>query len=158
MNSNLVRQQFAADGVGIDGTGVKIGVISDSYNTNVIAAQDDVAQGDLPADVQLLDPLVQVPGTDEGRAMLQIVHDIAPKARLVFHTGSLGAGPFARTIKQMASQNLAGGKCDVIVDDLSYITEPVQQRRDRCPDCERGRKRQQCSLCYFGREFWTTIV
>ena len=127
MKSFLVRERFGANGPLIDGTGVKIGVISDSYNANNLAAQDDVAQGDLPNDVQLLEPNLENSGTDEGRAMLQIVHDIAPKAKLAFHTGSLGAGPLARTIQLMASASLPGGKCDVIVDDLTYLTEPFNR-------------------------------
>jgi hypothetical protein len=125
MKSFVVRDRFGANGPVIDGTGVKIGVISDSYNTNAQAAADDVAQGDLPADVQVLGP--QIPGTDEGRAMLQIVHDIAPKAKLAVGSGSLGAGPMANTILQMASPSLPGGKCDVIVDDLTFLTEPFQR-------------------------------
>ena len=116
IKADLVRERFGPGGALIDGTGVKIGVISDSYNANAVAAQTDITKGDLPNDVQLLGP--QVPGTDEGRAMLQIVHDIAPKAKLAVSTGSLGAGPMARTILQMASKSLPGGKCDVIVDDL----------------------------------------
>ena len=124
IKADAVRDRFG-QAVSIDGTGVKIGVISDSYNANAAAAQHDISHGDLPNDVQLLGPLLQVPGTDEGRAMLQIIHDIAPKAKLAVSTGSLGAGPFARTICRWPP-NLAGGKCDVIVDDLTFLTEPFQ--------------------------------
>ena len=66
-------------------------------------------------------------GNDEGRAMLQIVHDVAPKAKLAFHTGFLSAGHFAKAIQKLASPDLPGGSCDVIVDDLTYITEPFQR-------------------------------
>jgi subtilisin family serine protease len=58
-------------------------------------------------------------GTDEGRAMLQIVHDIAPGAELGFRTGVVTSGDFAQGIRDLAE---AGS--DIIVDDITYITEP----------------------------------
>ncbi len=128
MRSDKVRDRF-----GVDGTGVKVGVLSDSYNSKQ-AAQTDVNEGDLPGTktngqtsnnpepVQVL--LDFPPGNDEGRAMLQIVHDVAPKARLAYRTGFITAGNFAKGITELADVNLAGGKCDVIVDDITYITEP----------------------------------
>jgi hypothetical protein len=129
MKSDLVRERF-----GLDGSGVKIGVISDSYNSKA-KAQDDVDQGDLPGlkstgnESENPEPVQVVmdygtAGKDEGRAMLQIVHDIAPKSKLAFRTGFLSAGDFAKGILELADPALPGGKCDVIVDDLSYITEP----------------------------------
>ncbi len=129
MRTDKVRERF-----GLDGSGVKVGVISDSYN-NKSGAQNDVDQGDLPGiktngEIDGFDDPVQVKldlssgGSDEGRAMLQIVHDVAPKAKLAFRTGFLSAGDFAKGIKELASPDLEGGKCDVIVDDLTYITEP----------------------------------
>ena len=59
---------------------------------------------------------------DEGRAMLQIVHDVAPGAALAFKTGFLSAENSAASI-----QELAAADCDIIVDDISYITEPFYQ-------------------------------
>ena len=56
--------------------------------------------------------------------MLQIVHDIAPQAKLAFCTGFLSANSFARAIEKLAADTLTGGRCDVIVDDITYITEP----------------------------------
>jgi len=129
MKSDLVRERF-----GLDGSGVKIGVISDSYNAKA-KAQEDVDQGDLPGlkssgDSSENPEPVQVVmdyssgGNDEGRAMLQIVHDVAPKSKLAFRTGFISAGDFARGILELADPALPGGNCDIIVDDLSYITEP----------------------------------
>ncbi len=131
MRSHFVRSRF-----GLDGSGVKVGVISDSYNSNG-GAQNDVDQGDLPGikssaalppnenlePVQALSPDPSA-GHDEGRAMLQIIHDVAPKAKLAFRTGFLTPGHFAKSIKDLASPTLPGGRCDVIVDDITYITEP----------------------------------
>lgn len=132
MRSDVVRSRF-----GVDGSGVKIGVISDSYG-NKADPQVDVNEGELPGprtnettpenpeSVQVVQDLLRG-GNDEGRAMLQIVHDVAPKAKLAFHTGFLSAGQFAKAIQTLASPSLAGGRCDVIVDDLTYITEPFQR-------------------------------
>ena len=131
MRSDAVRSRF-----GLDGSGVKIGVISDSYNAK-LGADADVNEDDLPGvksngqpndnptPVQVIQDLVGK-GNDEGRAMLQIVHDVAPMAKLAFNTGFLSAGQFAKAIQTLASPTLPGGGCNIIVDDLTYITEPFQ--------------------------------
>ena len=51
--------------------------------------------------------------------MLQIIHDVAPSAELAFRTGFLTAGDFAKGILELKAAD-----CDVIVDDITYITEP----------------------------------
>jgi hypothetical protein len=122
IGADLVR-----NGYNLDGTGVKIGVISDSYNTiSGNPANDDVLNGDLPGvgnpngnltPVQMRGELPRL-GTDEGRAMLQIVHDLAPKSELAFRTGFISAGDFSEAILDLYRQN-----CKVIVDDVTYITE-----------------------------------
>jgi hypothetical protein len=52
--------------------------------------------------------------------MLQIVHDVAPKAKLAFRTGFVSEGDFALGVRQLADV----ANCDIIVDDITYITEP----------------------------------
>ncbi|TFH33190.1 MAG: hypothetical protein E4G95_09930, partial [Bacteroidia bacterium] len=129
----VLRSDFTRMGYGIDGAGVKIGVISNSYNTRQ-KAEEDVGYGDLPGaengngyykevDV-LLDIDWRIYGSlsDEGRAMLQIVHDIAPGAELAFRTGFLGELDMADGIRELADD--AKGNCDIIVDDITYITAP----------------------------------
>ena len=69
--------------------------------------------------------------TDEGRAMLQIIHDIAPKASLAFRTGFINATDFADGIRELEK---AG--CDIIVDDITYITQPFLIRWNCCPGSE----------------------
>lgn len=112
---------------GVDGSGVQVGVISDSFDVSTVVdlhASDDVASGDLPAGVQVLAESslcgVYVICIDEGRAMLQIVHDLAPGADLMFHTVYGSEVDFANAIDQLAATG-----ADVIVDDVLYLTEPM---------------------------------
>lgn len=113
--------------VGYDGTGVKIGVLSDSYNSKNGAATD-IASGDLPDDVTVITRNGEVQdlpansGTDEGRAMLQLVHDLAPEADLSFATAFFGEDGFAANIRALADDG-----ADIIVDDVIYFAEPFFQ-------------------------------
>jgi hypothetical protein len=117
---SAMRTNYVRNGFHLSGDSVKVGVISDSYNT---ISNSDIANGDLPG---LTDDPVQVlldypygARSDEGRAMLQIVHDVAPKAKLAFRTGFITAGDMARGIRDLADVN-----CNIIVDDITFITEP----------------------------------
>ena len=140
MRSNLVRSGYK-----INGAGIKVGVISNSFATITSGttatlplqpitdppsltpqtfitntAAVDISNGDLSAVHVLQD--YPIKSTDEGRAMLQIVHDVAPGAELYFRTGFLTAGDFAAGIKDLSNNG-----CNVIVDDLTYLTEPFLQ-------------------------------
>ena len=94
-----------------DGTGVKIGVLSDGV-ANLAASQ---ALGDLG-------PVTVLPGQtgsgDEGTAMLEIIHDLAPGAQLYFATAFTSLTSFANNIRALRA---AG--CDIIVDDVFYYVE-----------------------------------
>jgi len=109
--------------LGFDGTGVRVGVIADSYN-RLGGAKDDILSGDLPsADrIIVLDDSGDAPPRDEGRAMMQVIHDVAPGANLAFHTAS-GLARFAQGIQELATK----AKCDVIVDDVFNVLEPAFQ-------------------------------
>ena len=113
----------------VDGTGVKVGILSDSYN-NLGTANAGISHGELPGagnplgymkPVQVLEDL-DSGGTDEGRQMLEIVHDVAPGARLAFRTAYKGAADFAKGI-----QDLADSGCKVIGDDVAYLDDPYFQ-------------------------------
>jgi len=113
--------------LGFDGAGIKVGVLSDSYNF-LGGAAADVASGDLPGvgnpngfttPIQVLEDNLVAGNIDEGRAMLQIVHDVAPASELAFATAFTGQAGFANNILALQA---AG--CDVIVDDVFYLTEP----------------------------------
>ena len=60
---------------------------------------------------------------DEGRAMLQIVHDMVPKAQLGFATGYWGEADYANNIRKLKDTFGA----DVICDDMFYVDEPMFQ-------------------------------
>jgi hypothetical protein len=123
-----VRSAIARESYGVDGTGVTIGLISDSYgaSTVITSPADDVAAGLLPgagnpcgrtSPVRVLtdDPA----GHDEGRAMLQIVHGIAPGAALMF--ASAGAGQVQDPVVVAAAIDaLAAAGADIIVDDIGF--------------------------------------
>ncbi len=150
----------------LDGTGVTVGVLSDSFDCySVYAAnqgstidgvpvppasgptgyafygftadaESDESTGALPASVNVLEegggggagcvtefgyPL-ELPFADEGRAMLQVVHAVAPGASLAFYTADNSEADFASGIEALAS---AGAK--VIADDVGYFDEPFFQ-------------------------------
>jgi hypothetical protein len=100
---------------GVTGAGVGIGVLSDGVDT--LAARQ--ATGDLPAVTVLAG---QAGSGDEGTAMLEVVHDLAPGANLFFATANGGQGQFAANIEALCN---AGAR--VIVDDVFYFAESVFQ-------------------------------
>jgi subtilisin family serine protease len=122
--SNVARANF-----GVNGRGTKIGILSDSYNY-LGGAAGGVATGDLPgignpngftAPVKVLKDFgnFDEPGSDEGRAMAEILHDVAPGAALSFYTAFESAQDFAKGIAALADD---GAK--VVVDDVVYFSEP----------------------------------
>ncbi|HEX8770588.1 MAG TPA: hypothetical protein VF711_07465, partial [Acidimicrobiales bacterium] len=97
---------------GITGSGVTVGVISDGV-TSLAPAQ---AAGELP-NVSLVGGV----GTgDEGTAMLEIVHDMAPGAALVFAPAGDDSLSFVTALNA-----LAAAKVNVIVHDVAFDIEPV---------------------------------
>ena len=130
---------------GYTGAGIKVGVLSDSFDDT--APQDpagvpddealDIAMGDLPTagvDVVLDDPVVAT-ATDEGRAMCQIVHDVAPGAAIAFATAEGGESTFAANIIALGTPTGTlitgttppdvGHGCNIVCDDVSYLAEPM---------------------------------
>ena len=101
---------------GVTGSGIGIGVISNGVRT----LADRQASGDLPARVNVLPG--QEGSGDEGTAMLEIVHDLAPGAELYFATGVGGQAQVAANIEALCE---AGA--DVIVDDVGYFLEAAFQ-------------------------------
>jgi hypothetical protein len=120
--SNTVRTDY-----GVDGSGVGVGVFSNSFNCLGGQATDD-ANGDLPGnpdedyfDINAMGGACN--GDDEGRAMAQIVHDVAPGADIHFASAFISETVFANGI--LALPSVFGDK--VLVDDVSYFDEPMFQ-------------------------------
>jgi subtilisin family serine protease len=125
---------------GIDGSGVEVGILSDSLDQANESGQggpiathaaEDVESGDLPGangcanatPIEVLSPMSNgSEASDEGRAMTQIVHDLAPGASLDFASAFNGELAFAQNIKALAD---AGA--EVIADDVFYLEEPFFQ-------------------------------
>ena len=127
MYADAARTEF-----NVDGTGVTIGVLSDSVNqyqetingvqyTGLAASYQT---GDLNPN-EPVDVLADGPSgsTDEGRAMLENIHDVAPGASLAFATAEGGDLAMANNIQALATT----AKANVIVDDVTYADEPFFQ-------------------------------
>lgn len=125
--SDRARAQF-----GVNGRGVKVGVLSDSFDCapgpfdagqNFTRAAEDVRNGDLPAGIRVLKDLSPVPSddcSDEGRAMMQVIHDVAPGAKQSFYTAFESQADFAHGILALADDG-----ADIIVDDIIYFGETM---------------------------------
>lgn len=107
------RALLARTTFGVNGSGVRIGVLSDGV-ASLAASQ---ASGDL-GPVTVLPGQSGPSGANEGTAMLEIVHDLAPGAELFFATAASGPSSFAQNIR-----DLRAAGCDIIVDDVLYLDE-----------------------------------
>ena len=132
---NQAEQALKADqaklNFGVNGAGQTVGVLSDSVNqvssdpnnpnapVGIAASQ---ATGDLPAIVNVIQDGLGAGATDEGRAMLEQIYDIAPGANLAFATAGPGQIGFANNIIRLQA---AGS--GTIVDDIGYFDEPTFQ-------------------------------
>ena len=103
---------------GLDGRGIKICALSNGVDELVYSQ----ATGELPA-VEVLPG--QAGGGDEGTAMLEIVHDLAPGAALGFATAFGGVAEFAQNILDLQASG-----CQIIVDDVIYLVESPFQDGD----------------------------
>jgi hypothetical protein len=130
LKAALARSHYS-----VDGSGITVGILSDSFDRDAHApthAADDVMTGALPGatnpcgfstPVDVVDDSAPTSiSTDEGRAMAQIVHSLAPGAKIAFATGCCTQPKMAHNIEALAA---AGAT--VIVDDLAYPTEPMYQ-------------------------------
>jgi len=135
-------------GAGLTGAGLTVGLISDSFNCLGGESQDEKTN-DLPGPQNPSNPnpvnVIQedpinpntnqcVSGTDEGRALAQIVYDVAPNAQLEFYSADVSEADFANGIITLATPkgqqgpgSYTGGGAQIIDDDVGYLDEPVYQ-------------------------------
>ena len=113
----------AAQALGLDGSGILVGVISGNFNSLGGMAQD-ILNGDLPADTSILSDTSGI-GSDEGREMAQLIHKAAPGASIIFADDMDGYAGMARNIKLMVDKGAR-----VIVDDVEFLDEPFWQPGD----------------------------
>ena len=111
--ANVVRRSGRTS----TGPRIKIGVISDSFASNVASANQDRLTGDIPTDVQVLTEGA-AGSTDEGRAMIQVLRDIAPGASFLFT-----AAPVNGTGSRIGELNA-----------IDQMGDSIQAGRGRCPD------------------------
>lgn len=117
--------------LGASGQGVKVGIISDGANNWRTAA----ATGDLPQNVTTFGSCATRAADpqncrsrltcNEGTAMAEIVHDIAPDAELAVAAVSTSL-EFIQQINRLANVFNA----DIIVDDLGFFGEPYFEDGD----------------------------
>jgi hypothetical protein len=115
LRGNIARAEY-----GVTGAGIKIGILSDSFNLFGGMAADE-ADGNLPANVRILQE-GPAGSHDEGRAMADLIHKVAPGAQIDFYSATASEAGFAAGI---AALQAAG--CNVIVDDVAYLDEPFFQ-------------------------------
>jgi hypothetical protein len=133
LKADIVRQTMTtAAGQPITGAGITIGIMSDSFNATlngVVDPADTAAQeGYLPetsggeSAVDILQDSTIAGVENEGLAMAELVHEIAPGAAIDFYTAEGGAANFAAGVTALTN---AGA--NIIVDDWSFTDAPFYQ-------------------------------
>ncbi|WP_269850896.1 S8 family peptidase [Methanosarcina horonobensis] len=108
----ILKSSSLREFYGVNGTGIKIGIISDGVDS----LEDAQATGDVPSDVHILSNKI---GGNEGTIMLEIAHDIAPGAKLYFHDCGSSRLEFNRAVDALVNEG-----CTVICDDIGWPSEP----------------------------------
>ena len=132
----VLKADIARNDFNIDGSGIKIGIISTSFNAKNLLVSD-IASGELPGDnnpegrfqpVQILKDLKSdnVLASEEGRALAQIIHDQAPGADLLFHTSIGDSGNIDDLSYSEAVNSLVAAGANIIVDDALVPTTIFQ--------------------------------
>ena len=147
-----MRTLDARTTLGHAGTGVTVGILSDSFNNglggtesggvctcavpgstcaNVVDGMANQATGDLPGSIPLLDDCTG-PGavlgdpcfglSDEGAALGELMFDAAPGASFMFHSAFNSPADFAAGITELANCG-----ADLVVDDVFWTGQPLFQ-------------------------------
>jgi len=130
MNSNSARTTY-----NVNGAGIKIGIISDSFN-RLGGMNAGITSGDLPGvgnpngfttPVNIVKDDPATYAADEGRGMAEIIHDVAPGAQMLFHSAfnNTNTSP-GQTIGEAINALVAAG-ANIIVDDVATLDMPAYQ-------------------------------
>ena len=127
-----IKADQARQQLNLSGAGIKIGVLSDSINNSAfegtgsttgsvpnafLSGTQSQLNHDLPASIQVVD-FGPGGGSDEGAAILELIHDIAPNATLAFAGAPDTQDAFAANITALQTAN-----CNIIADDIGYPDE-----------------------------------
>ncbi|TCO54983.1 S8 family serine peptidase [Actinocrispum wychmicini] len=102
---------------GLTGRGVKVGVMSG----DVDHLADSIALGELPPDVQVINRATY--DDDEGTAMMEIIHDMAPDAKFVYTSAQDTTAQYVQGF-----HDLAAAGATIIAEDLALDDEPAFQQ------------------------------
>jgi subtilisin family serine protease len=128
IHADSARRRFE-----VDGTGVSVGILSDTFNHVIhgmvtgtgcdrrLTGASSQLSGDLPPAVVMLNDGPSR-GSDEGAALAEIIHDIAPGAALSFASAYPDESTFADNIDALIA---CGAR--VLVDDVLFFAEPMFQ-------------------------------
>ncbi|MEU4286977.1 hypothetical protein AB0E63_02045 [Kribbella sp. NPDC026596] len=112
-----VHKADKAQARGLTGRGQKVGAISG----DVDHLADSIAQGELPKNVQVLSQADYE--DDEGTAMLEIIHDMAPGAKLAYASTRDTLAQYVE-----AFHDLAAAGVTMIAEDIAFDDEPAFQQ------------------------------
>ncbi|MDR2855340.1 MAG: S8 family serine peptidase [Methanomicrobiales archaeon] len=112
VRSNSIRQAFGANG-----RGVKIGVISNGAESYA----DAQAAGELPDSLHIL----TLGNGDEGTAIMEIIHDMAPEAEIYFAAYGGNSDNFQDVVSMLAQLG-----CTIICDDVYFFAQPFFEKGD----------------------------
>ena len=158
LGDRVIRSDIARKLFHVDGTGIKVGIISTSFNA-LSGLEADIKSGDLPGKenpfgkttpVTILKDITNssFSADDEGRAIAQIVHDTAPGAEIFFHTILEGEGQTISEVNEesfaKAVSSLSAKGVDIIIDDTpvpapffqdGVAVQAVQEATDKGMSC-----------------------
>jgi hypothetical protein len=130
MNANTARTTY-----GVNGAGIKIGIISDSFN-RLGGMNAGIASGDLPGvgnpngfttPVNIVKDDPATYAFDEGRGMAELIHDVAPGAQLLFHSAFNNTETSPGETIGVAINALVAAGANIIVDDVATLDMPAYQ-------------------------------
>ncbi|TDO49712.1 subtilase family protein [Kribbella sp. VKM Ac-2571] len=112
-----LHQADKAQAKGLTGRGQKIGVISGDADH----VADAIAAGELPADTRVVQSAAY--NNDEGTAMMEIIHDLAPDAKLTFASTLETNADYFEAFHLLAKSGVT-----MIAEDIALDDEPAFQQ------------------------------